>query len=52
MLVTDVVLILDCLGSVFILRHQIMLALHDYSSMHLPSFEFRGLFHALGAIFP
>ena len=42
----------DCLGSIFILCDQIMLALHDYSSMHLPSFEFRGLFRALGAMFP
>ena len=52
MLGIDVVLILDCLGSVFMPHGQIMLALHTCGSMHLSSFEFRGLFHALGAIFP
>ena len=33
------------------LHGQIMLALHSYSSIHVPSFEFWGLFHALGGIF-
>ena len=41
----------DFLGSVFVLHGQIMLALHSYYSIHMQSFEFRGLFHASGAIF-
>ena len=42
----------DCLGSVFRLNYQIMLALYTCGSMHWTSFEFRGLFHVSGAIFP